>query len=176
LGGTNLQLDNGYTNLLIYPASGSTNIIATTITPLADATYSLGSGGTRWDDIYAIDVGATNFWGYYSASFYEMFDLASATVIACHLHFRPVTDATYDLGDANYAWNVIYSLTVDCDFLNPLENGYITIGDECRPSADVTHDFGTSARQWLSVYTRRLFCSTEATARLRIPVGTNMYG
>lgn len=44
------------------------------------------------------------------------------------------------------------------------------------PAANVTSDLGTSGYQWLGVYTRKLLCSTESTARLRLPVGTNMYG
>jgi hypothetical protein len=163
--GNDLQLDTGYTNLLLYPASGSTNILVDSdITPISGGNYDLGSATDYWNVIYSATSNADFINGMNNA------------YITFGDKIIPSSDATLDIGSAAKTWNVAYIVSTDTDFLNPLANGYITVGDDIRPSADVTYTLGTSSYQWLAVYTRKLICSTESTARLRLPVGMNMYG
>ena len=139
--GSDLQLDNGYTNLLLYPASGSTNILAgNDITPISDDAYELGSWTSgsatknRWHQIHGVSIIGTIYYAKIGAT--NMWQAIFGSDVG---------------GESQWLVNLI-------------------------PNANITYTLGKVGTSWLAVYTQKLLCDTGSSARLRLPVGTNMYG
>ena len=80
-------------------------------------------------------------------------------------HLDPITDLTYDLGDASLTWRRIYVndiydsagvRVIDVD-AQVLDNGTWEVDGSLNPQDDLVHYLGSSTRTWLRLYVEDIY-------------------
>lgn len=158
---------SGLYNILSAPTSGTFIGFESSLVPLRDAIYSLGTSSRRWENVYSVSgsiaslsvtalaapfatlgditVGSANFVGpgLVTLGGGTLFTNASA----------PLPDATVPFGLTNLRFGTMHMISGFMDAITPSVIGTSTdMVGSFLPDIASTRSLGTSTREWMSIY------------------------
>lgn len=152
---------------LLLNTTTSTNkiVVAKSLLPNADNTLDLGATSSRFTNVYAVNVNASNYNANTISSASGDLLLTtplSANVVKTNRNLTPATDNTLTLGTPSFRWSTLNAAKVVLGTLsnsnNPiaLEGGFL-------PNLNNTHSLGSSSFFFQNTYSTNVYTGTIAS-------------